>query len=130
MFATSFELVGQEPVPRFFFQPDFSRLPCRFCERVLAEIAQVCAVPSETYHERYLNVWRLMKDRDRDIDVIFDELKRSSAMLSLMAMRVRNLLTEDEFLQFSEETRHVINQLTRQPPPDADEDEDEDEVLP
>jgi hypothetical protein len=75
----------------------------RFCERVLGEVAQIGSDDSKSKHERYLAIYRLMRERDKEIDPIFDYLRRSTAVQQLFAFRSRDLVTEQELRQFSPE---------------------------
>lgn len=80
----------------------------RFCERVLANAGACIQSPGETAHERYLRLFKLLREEDKDLAFMFDYLSRSKAWLQLVAMYVRKLVTEDEFAQFSEPTRESI----------------------
>jgi hypothetical protein len=77
----------------------------RFCQRVLAEVNKLATSADKSNHERYLQVFRLLEKRDRELADTFDEPKRSTALLRLLQLRFHNLLTEEEFARFSPETR-------------------------
>jgi len=100
----------------------------RFCERVLDEVAHIGADQSKTKHERYLAIYRLTRERDKEIDPIFDTLRRSTAIRQIYSFRSHELITADELRQFSPELvrriEGLIEMLTR---PIEDEDEDEEE---
>jgi hypothetical protein len=83
----------------------------RFCEQVLLEIERIQADGTKTFHQRYLAVYNAMRRRDKEIAQTFNDLRRSTAFAQLAAMKVRGLLTEDEFSQFSEDTQSVIGLL-------------------
>jgi hypothetical protein len=96
----------------------------RFCSRVLDEIARIGSDQAKSKHERYLAIRRLIQERDREIDPIFDTLRRSSAVSQLCAFRVRELITEEEFRSLSTELRERIDNLIRivnRPPEVVDE---------
>jgi hypothetical protein len=96
----------------------------RFCSRVLDEIARIGSDQAKSKHERYLAIYRLIQERDREIDPIFDTLRRSSAVSQLCAFRVRELITEEEFRSLSTELRERIDNLIRifnRPPEVVDE---------
>ena len=80
----------------------------RLCEEILLEIAQINADTAKTFHERYLSIYKILQRRDKEVARIFDDLRRSTALIKLAAMKSHGLLTEDEFSRFSEETREVI----------------------
>jgi hypothetical protein len=83
----------------------------RFCQRVLSEIAGLAQDSAGTSHERYLAIYRLMPQRDRELADIFDDLRRSTAIAQLAHMWALDLLTEDEMARFSPDTREVVRFL-------------------
>jgi hypothetical protein len=76
----------------------------RFCQRILQEVAFQATEPSQTPHERYLAIYKLIHERDRDIAEIFNGLSRSKAMMCILNAHRHGLLTEDELGRFSEDT--------------------------
>jgi hypothetical protein len=85
----------------------------RFCSRVLDEIARIGSNQAKGKPERYLAIYRFIQERNREIDPIFDTLRRSSAVSQLCAFRVRELITEEEFKSLSAELRERIDNLIR-----------------
>jgi hypothetical protein len=83
----------------------------RFCERVLGEIAGISSDATKTKHERYLAIYRLVRERDKEIDPIFDYLRRSTAVRQICAFRSHNLLTAQELRQFSPELVKLIEDV-------------------
>jgi hypothetical protein len=75
----------------------------RFCERILGEIARIGLDTTKTNHERYLAIYRLVRERDKEIVPIFDYLQRSTAVRQICALRSHDLLTAQELRQFSPE---------------------------
>lgn len=80
----------------------------RFCSRVLADIERASSDAAATSHQRYLAVYDLIQQRDKQLGRMFDGLSRSSAMGKLLLMHRAGLLTEDELALFSEEIRSVV----------------------
>ena len=83
----------------------------RFCRRVLDECRAVCDTDSKTSHERYLDLYRLLRTRDKELADAFDDMRRSVALLRLVTMYRRDLLTEEEVARFSPETRKLVTQF-------------------
>jgi hypothetical protein len=83
----------------------------RFCERVLDEISRISSDGSKSKHERYLAIYRLVRERDQEIDPIFDYLRRSTAVRQLSAFRSHDLVTEQELRQFSPELRKSVEDI-------------------
>jgi hypothetical protein len=53
--------------------------------------------------DRYAELSRMVRERDKEMTRIFDTLRRSSALLCLMTMRRNELVTEEEMQSFSPE---------------------------
>jgi len=83
----------------------------RYSENVLAEIERVTQNSAQNPHQRYLDIFKIIERRDREIASIFNDLKRSNALTMLARMRAAGLLTEAEFFSLSPETRSAIELL-------------------
>jgi hypothetical protein len=83
----------------------------RFCQRALADVEAVIRGQGRTILERYHEVYRLVKDRDKDLAAVFGNPRRSTALFSLAGMRTRELLTDEEFERFSDGTRDTVRTL-------------------
>ena len=83
----------------------------RFCQRVLSEVAQINSESTKDFHQRYTDIYAIIKDRNDEMAQIFDDPRRSSALIQLATMCSHNILTEEEFRRFSEETRGVVEVL-------------------
>lgn len=83
----------------------------RFCQRVLSEIAHTAADTGKSSHERYLDIFSLIKRRDKELAHAFDDLRRSTALMQIAIIQSQGLLAEEEFLRFSLETRNVVEPI-------------------
>jgi len=81
----------------------------RFCERVLSEIASASSAPDQGAHERYLKVFEIVRDKDRDLGALFDNPRRSRALGQLSLIASAGLVTDEELSRFSPETRNSIS---------------------
>jgi hypothetical protein len=83
----------------------------RFCADILDELHQKSDPDARSdAHETYLDIYRTIHDRDELLSVLFDDWRRSTAVLSLMGWASHGLPTEEEFAPFSDETRaRVMN---------------------
>src|SRR5262245_27807922 len=79
----------------------------RYCARVLDECAAVLRSTGGSPHDRYMQLFRLVRDRDDELADAFNDLRRSSAIRRLAAMIILNAVTEDELAQFSPATREA-----------------------
>jgi hypothetical protein len=84
----------------------------RFSERVLAEIEGVMH-PGQSAHQRYLDIFEIVQQRGREMSRIFDDPKRSCALMMLAQIHVKGLLTEEEFQSLSPETRGAVIESVR-----------------
>lgn len=80
----------------------------RFCERVLTGIEGVVHNGAQSAHQRYLDIFKIVERRDREMARIFNDPKRTNALVILARIRSSGLLTEDEFATLSPETRNAI----------------------
>lgn len=80
----------------------------RFCARVLEEIKLATANCTSDYHKRYLEVFHLIMERNDSMADAFDDMRRSKAIILITNIMAAQLLTADEFLQFSPETRETV----------------------
>jgi hypothetical protein len=87
----------------------------RFCKRVLEQLLSVIQDGSRNDHERYLAVFRLLQDRDRQLANAFDGPARSRMMAQLAAIHALGLLSTAELESFTEETRSVLDSLVKDP---------------
>lgn len=83
----------------------------RHCERVLTGIADLSADSNKSFHERYLAIFRFIHDRDNEIADMFNDPRRSTANMQLLLIRRYGLLKDEEFADFSDETKDIISQL-------------------
>ncbi|MBI4514979.1 MAG: hypothetical protein HY699_04080 [Deltaproteobacteria bacterium] len=81
----------------------------RFCERVINDIRSLSSSPSKTFHERYLEVYRLLDRRDHDRARAFDDPRRSQATTQLAEMCTQGLLEPEELARFSSELAIVLS---------------------
>jgi len=118
----SLRMLGRSPPPAShmaIFEPDWKHLRSlhplaleRFCERVLAECTAAIQDESLSPHARYLQLYELIRERDRTIASAFDGLRRSTAIEQLADMHRLKLLSEDEFDRFSAETRAEVLRIS------------------
>ena len=52
----------------------------------------------------HLQLWKLLKEEDREISIMFDDLKRSNAIHKLAAWKHNDIISEERFAEFSDET--------------------------
>ena len=85
----------------------------RYCEVVLAEIERAAHNGAQSPHQRYLDIFKIVERRDREMASLFNDPRRSTALTMLARIRAAGFLTEDEFCRLTPETRSAIELLLR-----------------
>jgi hypothetical protein len=63
---------------------------------------------TKSSHERYGTLYSSIKDQDKEIAAAFDGFSRSRAPIQLLNWKSHGLITEEEFTEFSDETRQWV----------------------
>jgi hypothetical protein len=87
------------------FKEVHTKLLERYSSRILEDVAAAAQGSEGSAHDRYLKVYKLVKERDKQMAHAFDDFRRSTAVMQLGIMRRMKLLTDDELSIFSEQTR-------------------------
>ena len=87
----------------------------RFCEKVLRDIGRIGADAEKSRHERYLDIYRLMHEKDGELVRTFDFLRRSTALVQLGLFRSHGLITDEDLAGFSEELQNQIKAFSTAP---------------
>jgi hypothetical protein len=62
-------------------------------------------------HDAYVSISRYMDEKSKELGNLFDDWRRSTAFTTLMFWAKAGIITEDEFMAFSEETKAIINEI-------------------
>ena len=81
----------------------------RFSQRILDQSQTICSKTALTAHERYGELYDLVRIEDKEMASMFDNFRRSSADLCLRLMVMHKLLTEEELSEFSAEMRRALS---------------------
>lgn len=84
----------------------------RFCQRVLDDIERTMSDKARSFHDRYLEIFKLIERRDRELAHAFNDMRRSTAIFQLAVICSHGLLTPDEKLRFTAGTREAIESLS------------------
>jgi hypothetical protein len=82
----------------------------RFCESVVISAAGF-ARRSESGHEKFLALYEFIGHSNRDIAIVFDNRRRSTAIIQIAGAVSRGIMKDEELSSFSEKTQervHVI----------------------
>jgi len=80
----------------------------RFCERVLSEIKDASSASHQSAHERYLKVFHIIREENKQLAALFDDPRRSTAWDQLCLIRAAALLTNEEMDRFSPDTQESV----------------------
>lgn len=80
----------------------------RMSQRILDECQALCLDSSRSAHERYGELYRLIREQDEILAAVFDRFSRSSAYEGLVKMACQELVTDEEVAQFSPEFRKGV----------------------
>jgi hypothetical protein len=83
----------------------------RYCQRALREIAGISGDHGRSAHERYLTVYDLVRQRNREMADAFDDMRRSQALERILWIRRLGLFTEEEYSRFTDEMRDRIARI-------------------
>jgi len=83
----------------------------RFCERILKEIQEISEQSDKTFHERYLAVYRLIRERDEEVAGAFNDPRRSNALHKLIALWSLKLISTEELGRFEPGTQETVKSL-------------------
>lgn len=83
----------------------------RFSKQILTDVKRISSDGAKGYHRRYLDIWELLRRRDKEMAEAFNDLRRSRAILRIASMKALGVLTEAEFSRFSHETREEVRVL-------------------
>lgn len=80
----------------------------RFCDRALEEAAAILANWEKDSQERFLALHELVRNRHRDLARLFDDYRRSTALIQLASMASYGLLTESDLARLTPEGRATV----------------------
>lgn len=80
----------------------------RYCRQILSEVEKTASKHEDAAHTRYLAVYKLIQERDRELGEMFNDMRRSNALISILLLRRNGLFTDDEFAGFGDQTRNEI----------------------
>jgi hypothetical protein len=88
----------------------------RFCKRVLDEVERMRQDSSRSHHARYLDIFRLLRERDKELAEAFNDPGRSRMLWQLIAISRCGLLEPGELSRFTSKTRERFESLAREIP--------------
>lgn len=80
----------------------------RFCDRVLQENVALISRDNKTKHQCYLELYKLITEKDDELGRLFNDIRRSTALIQLRLICSHSLLNDKEIAQFSLEAQQAI----------------------
>jgi hypothetical protein len=81
------------------------------CARILICIENILQKRDGRNHEAYLELWDLIEKEDAKIALMFNDLKRSTALIMLAQWHSHGLVSESDLALFTEETRNTVRAI-------------------
>ncbi len=75
----------------------------KYCTNVLDEFRDVIDDEKEHPHNKYLLLYKLMENRNKEMSLLFDHHSRSKAALQLIAIRAEELASKELLSELSTE---------------------------
>jgi hypothetical protein len=82
----------------------------RYCARVLADAARYAQGP-DSAHQRYVALYRYLERCDEVIALVFNDLRRSNAYLSIANATRQGLVSSEEVRTLSPDTQAVVKAI-------------------
>jgi hypothetical protein len=86
----------------------------RFCKRVLDEVPRFSLDTERSHHQRYLELFSWLGERNDELAKAFDDPRRSRMVWQLAAICAYGLLTPDELARFTPQTRERVQHLAKE----------------
>ncbi len=81
------------------------------CGRILTGVESILQKREGRNHEAYLALWALLNKEDDKIASMFDDWRRSTALVTLMQWHSHGLVSESDLVLFTEETRNTVKAI-------------------
>ena len=80
----------------------------RHCEQTLARVAEIASDESRDAHERYLETYDYIRERNKEVASTFDDFRRSTAVSHIVLLSRMDLVSEGDLRLFSEDVLSVV----------------------
>jgi len=81
------------------------------CERIFRKISTLIEAREDKSYKSYLKLWEVMREEDKEISLMFDDLKRSTAVFKLAMWKKNGILSREDFDELTEETQRRIDSI-------------------
>ncbi len=84
------------------------------CGNIMVEIEKIIKKREGKEYASYQEIWKLLTKEDEKIATMFDDQRRSTAILKIAALRRHGYLSDEEMKEFSSETQEKIKIIIRE----------------
>lgn len=81
------------------------------CERIFNKVNKVIESRGAESHKDYLKLWKVMREEDKEVSLMFDDLKRSNAIFKLAMWKRNGILSDEDFKELTEETQKRVDSI-------------------
>jgi hypothetical protein len=81
------------------------------CERTFQKITKLIESRGAENHKYYLKLWKVLQEEDKEISLMFDDLKRSTATFKLAMWKKNGILSGEDFDDLTEVTQKRIESI-------------------
>jgi hypothetical protein len=85
----------------------------RFCSQALDDAVAIARDGGLSAHERYLQLFQLLHERNDAMATAFDDMRRSTGLQRLIAMVGLNVLTREELAGFNPDVQETAREMSR-----------------
>jgi len=81
------------------------------CERIFQKITKLIESRGAQSHKYYLKLWKVLHEEDKEISLMFDDLRRSTAIFKLAMWKKNGILSGEDFEDLTKETQKRIESI-------------------
>jgi len=81
------------------------------CERIFSKVNEVIKSRGAESHKYYLKLWKVIREEDKEISLMFDDLSRSNAIFKLAMWKRNGILSGVDFEELTEGTQKRIDSI-------------------
>ncbi|WP_220718282.1 hypothetical protein [Agarivorans litoreus] len=85
----------------------------KVCEAVFLKVDALSKSRAGSQHHAYLKLFSLIQDEDLLIAKMFNDPKRSNVMFKIIELRRNDILSDEQFAQFSKDTQNRVTTTLR-----------------
>jgi hypothetical protein len=85
----------------------------RYCNQAVADLQRILSQSSRPSGHRFWDALELAREQAKEIRSLFDDFRRSTALVQLIRMCAAKLIRDKEMSRFTDETCQTVERLLR-----------------